>query len=51
MPYKSKAAEAFFNAHRKRLEQQGVDVEEWNQASKGLKLPPRAPKPPAKRKS
>ena len=51
MPYKSKEQEAFFNAHRKRLEKQGVDVEEWNQSSKGLKLPLRAPRPPAKRKS
>lgn len=39
MPYKSKAQEAYFNANRKRLEQHGVNVAEWNQASKGKKLP------------
>ena len=39
MPYKSKAQEAYFNIHRKQLESQGVDVNEWNQASKGKKLP------------
>jgi hypothetical protein len=39
MPYKSLAQEGFFNANRKRLEAQGVDVDEWNRASKGLKLP------------
>lgn len=39
MPYKSKAQEAFFNANRKALEAQGVNVGEWNAASKGKKLP------------
>lgn len=39
MPYKSKAQERFFNANRKKLEKQGVDVDEWNKASKGKKLP------------
>jgi len=39
MPYKSKAQEAYFNIHRKELESQGVNVEEWNKASKGMKLP------------
>jgi hypothetical protein len=39
MPYKSRAQEAYFNANRGRLEAQGVDVAEWNQASKGKKLP------------
>jgi hypothetical protein len=41
MPYKSKAQEAFFNSHRKELEAQGVNVSEWNSASKGLNLPRR----------
>jgi hypothetical protein len=41
MPYKSQAQEAFFNAHRKELEAQGVNVSEWNTASKGLSLPQR----------
>ena len=39
MPYKSKAQEAYFNANRAKLEKQGVDVNEWNEASKGKKLP------------
>ena len=39
MPYKSKAQEAYFNIHRKELEKQGVNVDEWNKASKGKKLP------------
>ena len=46
MPYKSKAQEAYFNANRKKLEAQGVDVDEWNAASKGKKLPKKVkPKP------
>jgi len=39
MPYKSKAQEAYFNANRKALEKKGVNVAEWNKASKGKKLP------------
>ncbi len=39
MPYKSLAQERFFNANREKLERQGVDVGEWNAASKGLSLP------------
>jgi len=39
MPYKSKAQAAYFNIHKKQLEKQGVDVDEWNAASKGKKLP------------
>ncbi len=41
MPYKSRAQAAYFNIHRKELEAQGVDVGEWNSASKGKKLPAR----------
>ena len=44
MPYKSKAQEAYFNIHRKELEKQGVDVAEWNKASKGKKLPKKVTK-------
>lgn len=44
MPYKSKKQEAFFNANRKKLEKAGVNVGEWNKASKGKKLPKRAKK-------
>lgn len=39
MPYKSKAQAAYFNIHKKELEKQGVNVSEWNKASKGKKLP------------
>jgi hypothetical protein len=39
MPFKSKAQAAYFNIHKKELEKQGVDVNEWNKESKGLKLP------------
>jgi hypothetical protein len=42
MPYKSKAQAAYFNIHRKELESQGVDVDEWNESSKGKKLPKKA---------
>jgi hypothetical protein len=42
MPYKSDAQRAYFNANRAKLEQQGVDIDEWNAASKGMKLPKRA---------
>lgn len=39
MPYKSEAQRKFFNANRGKLEKEGVDVDEWNEASKGKKLP------------
>jgi hypothetical protein len=39
MPYKSQAQSAYFNIHKKELEKQGVDVEEFNKESKGMKLP------------
>ena len=39
MPYQSLKQERFFNANKAKLEKQGVNVDEWNQASKGLKLP------------
>ena len=42
MPYKSQAQAAYFNTHRAELERQGVDVNEWNSASKGMKLPKHA---------
>lgn len=41
MPYKSKAQAAYFNIHKKELERQGVNVNEWNSATKGKKLPKR----------
>jgi hypothetical protein len=39
MPFKSKAQAAYFNANRAKLEKQGVNVDEWNSASKGKQLP------------
>ena len=39
MPFQSTAQRAYFNANRAKLEAQGVNVSEWNSASKGLKLP------------
>ena len=39
MPYKSQAQEAYFNIHKKELEKKGVNVDEWNAASKGKSLP------------
>ncbi len=42
MPYKSLAQERYFNANRSRLEKQGVNVDEWNSATKGMSLPKRA---------
>ncbi len=41
MPYKSRAQQAFFHANSAALKKQGVDISEWDQASKGKKLPKR----------
>lgn len=45
MPFKSEAQRRYFEANRAKLEKQGVDVKEWEQSSKGLKLPERVSKP------
>jgi hypothetical protein len=45
MPYVSTAQRGYFNANRAKLEKQGVDVDEWNSASKGKKLPKRVKRP------
>lgn len=50
MPYKSLAQERYFNANREKMEAQGVDVDEYNQASKGMKLPMKAPAPAKRNK-
>jgi hypothetical protein len=44
MPYRSIKQERYFNVNKKKLEAQGVDVNEWNQSSKGMKLPERVGK-------
>lgn len=41
MPFKSEAQRGYFNANRDKLEKQGVDVDEWNESSKGKELPAR----------
>lgn len=45
MPYKSLKREGYFHAHKDMLEKQGVDVDEWDAATKGKSLPERAKKP------
>lgn len=35
MPYVSKAQQGYFHAHKAELERQGVNVDEWDAASKG----------------
>jgi hypothetical protein len=44
MPYKSDAQRKFFNANKADLEKQGVSVNEWNDASKGMDLPEKVTK-------
>ena len=39
MPYKSEAQRKFFQANKIKLEKQAVVVKEWDNESKGLKLP------------
>ncbi len=51
MPFKSQAQRRYFEANKPKLEAQGVNVDEWAQASKGMNLPERvAPKPPKLKK-
>ena len=49
MPFKSEAQRRYFEANKEKLERQGVDVKEWEDASKGMKLPERAPKSKGKK--
>ena len=41
MPYASDAQRRYFNANRSKLEKQGVNVDEWNESSRGMNLPER----------
>jgi hypothetical protein len=50
MPFKSEAQRRYFEANRAKLEKQGVDVKEWEESSRGLKLPERTPKRKAAKK-
>ena len=49
MPFKSEAQRRYFEANKAKLEKQGVNVKEWEESSKGLKLPERTPKTKAKK--
>lgn len=44
MPFSSDAQRRYFNANRDELESQGVDVDEWNELSKGKDLPEKVDK-------
>lgn len=44
MPFKSQAQEGYFHEHKAELEKMGVNVDEWDRATKGKHLPKRAPK-------
>jgi hypothetical protein len=44
VPFKSEAQRRYFEANKSKLQKQGVDVKEWEESSKRLKLPERAPK-------
>ncbi len=50
MPYSSDKQRKYFNVHRRELESKGVNIGEWNRASKGKKLPKRAKKKSLKAK-
>ncbi len=39
MPYKSQAQAGYFHTHKAQLERQGVNVDEWDAATKGKHLP------------
>ncbi len=41
MPYVSLAQEGYFHTHKKELEAKGVNVDEWDRATKGKHLPKR----------
>jgi len=44
MPFKSLAQEGYMEAHKKELEKAGVNIKEWESATKGKDLPERAKK-------
>lgn len=47
MPYASEAQRRYFHANKDKLQSQGVNVSEWDEASKGKKLPERTGKKPS----
>ena len=42
MPYKSDSQRKFFHANEAKLKKQGVNIHEWDEASKGMSLPDHA---------
>jgi hypothetical protein len=50
VPYRSLAQEGYFHSNKKKLEAQGVDVDEWDKATKGKHLPKRVVKKTKPRK-
>jgi len=44
MPYRSEAQCRYFNANQAKLESEGVDVDHWNESSKGKDLPAKVEK-------
>lgn len=44
MPYASEAQRRYFHANADKLKKQGVNVHEWDEASKGKNLPERSEK-------
>jgi hypothetical protein len=44
MPYVSRAQAGYFHTHKAQLERQGVDVDEWDAATKGKHIPERVMK-------
>ena len=46
MPYASEAQRRYFHANAAKLQKQGVNIHEWDEATKGKKIPERVkPKP------
>jgi hypothetical protein len=50
MPFKNEAQRRYFEANKANLEKQGVDVKEWEDSSRGMTLPERAPRKKAAKK-
>jgi hypothetical protein len=44
MPFKSKAQQGYMEAHKAELEKAGVNIAEWEKATKGKKLPEKVKK-------
>jgi hypothetical protein len=51
MSYRSLAQAGYFHTHKAELERQGVNVAEWDKATRGKHLPERAKKSKKKKKT